>query len=264
MADNAPVRLIFTGLPEGYCFTTPERLALDIAGGLSGFVPGTYNTFNYGEDEPDVDDRGKPWFRLNGDGTPDRWYVYAMGKWLSPHEKSASGNERMIWVGSEASLWSYDGGDGNDPASTAPTSTTGAMWQRDTAFDFRFPLGVGTSPTVTQPSGSTTGNTTVAVGGTGGAEDTEIVLTEDNLAPHSHDLTVESTTGDSADEAEGKFSVGDGTFKWRSDLSNDKVGHTREAGGNSDEEADAIAKTNMPPYYGVFFAKRTARIFRTV
>lgn len=265
MPDNAPVRLITTGLPAGYCYPSdPNRFWLDGVATLSGFVPGTYNFFNYGNDEPDPEDRNKPWVRLNGDGTLDRVYVYANGVWSSPNPRAASGDERMIWVGLEADLWSYDGGDGTDPSTTAPTATTGAMWSRDTSFDFRFPLGIGTSPSVTQPSGEVTGSTTVGVGATGGAEDTEIVIDSDQLPSHSHDVTVESSTGDSADSEQGRFTVGDGTFKWRSDLSNDKVGHTREAGGDTDGATQPIERTNMPPFLGVIFAKRTARQFYTV
>lgn len=263
--DNLPVRILFTGLPPGYCYTSPERFAADIAAAMSGFAPGEYTLPNFGPDEPDPEDRNKPWYRLNGDGTPDRWYKYANGVWSSPRPKiEMEPDYRMIWVGLESDLWSLHGGGGVDPSVVAPTATTGSFWERDTAFDFRFPLGIGTSPSVTQPSGEVTGSTTVGVGQTGGAEDTEIVLDAENVAPHSHDVTVESTTGDSADSEQGKFSVGDGTFKWRSDLSNDKVGHTREAGGNTDGDPEPIEKTNMPPYYGLIFAKSTIRQFYTV
>lgn len=264
MPENAPISFVFAGLASNYCFTGFDKLGNDLAAGLSGYVPGQYNFFNFGADEPSTEDRNKPWIRLNADGTLDGVYVYAMGKWLRPHEKEAGSSERIIWVGSEASLWAYDGGDGNNPGTTAPTATTGAMWQRDTAFDFRIPLGIGTSPAVTQPSGASTGGTVVAVTNTGGAEDTEIILAANQIPEHRHAIGVEGD-GDTADSENGRLRVGAGTeVDWQGETATTKVGYTRNTGGDSEGETQPISKTNMPPYYGVCFAKRTARIYRTI
>lgn len=264
MAENAPIRIISAGLPGGdeYCFTNANRFALDIAAALSGYLPGEYNTFNYGNTEPAVEDRSKPWFRLNGDGSPDKWYVYHGGAWVSPHPVPPSSQSRIIWVGIEADLWAYDGGDGTDPGSTAPSDAAGAVWEKDSSFDFRVPLGAGTSPSVTQPSGATTGSTTVSVGDTGGAEDTEIVLDSTQLPPHKHAVGIDGD-GVAADSEYGRFRVGAGTeLDWQESTASAQVGYTRETGGDADE-AQPISKTNMPPYIGVLFAKRTARKFLT-
>lgn len=262
MPDNAEIRLLFAGLPGGdqYCFTTANRFAQDIANAISGYLKGEYNTFNYGNTEPAVEDRSKPWFRLNGDGSPDKWYVYHGGAWVSPHPVPPSSQSRIIWVGIEADLWAYDGGDGTNPSSTAPSDTVGAMWEKDSNFSFRFPLGAGTSPSVTQPSGDITGGTTVGAGDTGGSEDTEVVLDSTKLPPHTHPISIDGD-GVSANEEEGRFRVGAGTeLDWQESTNSSSVGYTRETGG-TDDEAQPISHTNMPPFIGVYFCKRTARKF---
>lgn len=229
--QNAPISFSFAGLPVGYCFTTPERFALDIANGLSGYLPGTFNKIINSDSEPAVADRiDSLWYKT----TEGRIYRYD-GGWISPNPVEASGDERRIFVGSESDIWSYDGGDGTDPSTTPPTSRTGAMWQRDTAFDFRFPLGAGTSPAPY--------STTVSVLGTGGEE--KHVLTQAELPLYNLDFTY--GTG-----------VGGSVFFKGSSASTTAVDNTSvsSAGGGQ-------AHQNMPPFIGVYFIKRTGRQFYT-
>lgn len=242
MPQNAPIQFSFAGLPESYCFTTPNRFALDIVAQMSGYVPGSYSFFVISETEPDAEDRDKMWIKLLPGGAPDgRYYIYYLGEWVYPHPIEAESSVRMIWVGSESELWSFDGGDGTDPSSVAPTATTGAMWERDTAFDFRFPLGAGTSP---KP-------TTVSVGDTGGAE--EIELAAGQMPEHTHTVDANDYIADSYGGS-GGFTVGniepEGTLP---------IITTSAAGGDGSGGVDPVNK--MPPYYGVYFAKRTARQF---
>ena len=49
-----------------------------------------------------------------------------------------------MFVGTEAEVWEYDGGDGDDPDTDEPSYATGAMWQVDEDFAGRIPIGVGT------------------------------------------------------------------------------------------------------------------------
>lgn len=261
MPDNAEIRLLFAGLPGGdeYCFTNANRFAQDIANNLSGYVPGEYQFPIISETEPAVEDRDKLWIRLNGDGTVDKEYRYVGGVWVSPNRIAASSDVRWIWTGLEADVWSFDGGDGTDPSTTTPTDNTGAMWEVDHDFDFRFLLGAGTSPSVTKPSGATTGGTTVGVDDTGGEEDTEIVIDSTQLPPHKHAVGIDGD-GVAADSEDGRFRVGAGTeLDWQESTASAQVGYTRETGGDADE-AQPIAKTNLPPYRVIFVIKRTARI----
>lgn len=255
MAENAPVTLVPASFPEGYCPPNWQTLANDIAKGMAGFVPGAYNFFNYGNSEPGVDDRGKPWFRLNPDGSPDKWYVFFGGVWTSPHSVEAGGDERRMFVGIENDVWAYDGGDGTDPSSSAPTNSTGAMWEVDHNFDFRFPLGAGTSPA---PA-----STTVNVGDTGGEEDTSVPLTLDNVPAHSHTFRVERNDGApiSVDSGSGYIEGVGAGVRW-SGGSKDTAGETMDA-GESGTDLQPVEATNMPPYRGVFFIKRTSRLFYT-
>lgn len=62
-------------------------------------------------------------------GTPIRWFFWNGSAWVWPHLTPPGSGERRIWVGTEADLWFYDGGDGTNPATA--TDTVGAMWEKD-------------------------------------------------------------------------------------------------------------------------------------
>lgn len=195
---------------------------------------------------PDPEDRDKAWIKLTAAGGPPALsmpYVWYNGAWVARHLSPAGGNERRIWTGTTVELQSYDGGD-----TGAVSEASGPMWEVDTAFDFRFPLGAGTSPD----------STVVAVNATGGAED--ITLTEAQLPAHSHVLANSDTTGTTVLSA-GQFvtqagDVGSGNRQYAltGNSTTPSVGQTGDTG--SDE-----AHSNMPPYIGVYFIKRTARVY---
>lgn len=234
---NAPISFQFAGLPGGlaYCFTTPQRLALDIAAGLSGFLPGTFNKIINSNSEPSVNDRvDSLWFKTSA----GRLYYYD-GGWISPN--LADANERRIFVGAESAIWSYDGGDGSDPSTTPPTAKTGAMWERDTAFDFRMPLGVGTSPA---PN-----NTVVAVGGTGGEE--KHTLTEAEIPAHTHKV---QSLGQICSVTSTNTRFGGKPYTDTPDFTAAECPMTNSTGGGTSHQ-------NMPPFLGVYFIKRTGRTF---
>lgn len=234
----------FAGLASDYCFTGFNRLALDIEAASSYSVDDGYTTILDTDSTPAVEDRGKLWHKRTGspDGAPSgRLYAYYGGAWVSPNPVAASSDERRVFVGSEADVWSYDGGDGTDPTVTPPTDAAGAMWEVDHDFDFRFPLGAGTSP---KP-------TTVAVGDTGGSE--EVTLTKDQLGGHTHTGTL--TGGPNLGAAGGTSGVDEGNgdrepitekYSWTVDI---------DPAGNNDPHS------NMPPFLSVFFIRRTARVY---
>lgn len=174
MASDALISFSFAGLSANYCFTTPERFALDIAAGLQGYLPGAYSTIIRSSTEPAAADRDKVWYQVNADGAPTgKSFTYAYGSWVMPNPRRDP-NERVWFEGSEAEAWSYDGGDGTDPSSSAPTSTTGAMWEYDENYAGRFPLMAGT----------TAKPTTYSIGDAGGEE--EVTLTAAQVAKHQH------------------------------------------------------------------------------
>lgn len=249
---SLPISFLFAGLPNGtaYCFESFQRFALDIANGMSGTIEG--GLFNMSEAEPDPDQRDRPWLRLVG-GFPDRWYVYAGGSWVWPNSRQAGG-ERIWWDGTESDLWSYDGGDGTDPSSSSPTSTTGAMWQRDTTWDAKFPVQAGTLPN----------GTVLTIGATGGQD-------EQVIPDHDHTVgRMESDSGNNADD--GFFLTGssDNAGNARG-ISGDK--NTNEQKSLSDCSGDYLVSSTIndiddlpkiatvPPYKVAFWAKRTARVY---
>ena len=131
------------------CFQTEQARANAIGQALQVVFPLSSSTFNYGSTTPTVDNQAQPWFRLNGDGTPDKWYVYSNGFWISPNLRQASGSEVIFWDDTLSNLALYDGGEGNytvnSDGTITPTiaigPTTGPMWQVRTSAQGRFPLG---------------------------------------------------------------------------------------------------------------------------
>lgn len=177
MSQNATIQFAFAGLPADYCFTSPDRFALDIVKQLSGYVPGQYSVVIDSETEPAIADRGKLWHKLLPGGAPTgKLFKYFNGMWVSPNPIEPLAIERKWVEATPPEIWSYDGGDGNDPATTPPTDATGAMWEEDKNYAARFPLGAGTSPA---PS-----STLFSVGDTGGEEKHALLAAE--IPKHNH------------------------------------------------------------------------------
>lgn len=256
MPQNAIIQFSFAGLADGYCFTTPERFALDIVAAMQGYLPGTYSTFVSSASEPDVDDRDKLWIQLDADGYPTgRIFTYIGGWFMRNPRRDAAGaylDERVWWAGSESDAWSFDGGSGDDPSTTPPTPKTGAMWEVDHDYDFRFPLAAGTSP---KP-------TTVSVGNTGGEEDH--VLISNEVAKHQHQVwPADGGDGNTAKEWShfdaGGESCNPGLSKPvmpTDDCSSGKT--TLVASYQTDGDA---GHNNMPPYRVGYWLKPTIRIY---
>ena len=220
-----PTQILFTfaALSDDYCFDDPQSFAVDIVNGLSGELDGDVSLFTEGNSVPSTANEDRLWHKLSADGSPDRWFKYWQGQWVSLHETPASGSERRIWVGTTGELETYDGG-----ASGTVTPTTGPMWEVDTVFDAKFPFGVGT----------TANGTVVAVNDTGGTD--EHTLTVPELPAHTHE-------GTSAVDTPFNVNVESGSPNLRIDV----TGST----------GDDLPHNNMPPYTGVYFIKRTLRKF---
>lgn len=241
MASDAPISFAFAGLPAGYCFTTPQRFALDIAAGLSGYLPGQFTTIIDSDSEPAVADRDKLWHKTIAGAPSGHIFKFFDGVWMARNLSEPAGDERRIFIGTENDIWSYDGGNGDNPTVTPPTDATGAMWEKDAVFDFRMPLGAGTSPA----------GTIVLSGGTGG-EETHL-LTVAEIPAHQHS----EFCADSSADAIGGAGANRRTFGLASTTDGiDSNISTSSVGGGT-------AHNNMPPFVGVFFIKRTARIFYT-
>lgn len=220
------VTITTSDVPASFCHgswqtTWPALVAL-----LSAELSGNVQTFNFGNVTPDAEDRDKPWFRVNADGTPDKLYSYSSGSWLALHPMAPG--LVLMYEGSEGSIATLDGGE-----SGTVSASTGPFWERVTAMDARFPVGPGT----------TANGTSILIGDTGGAD--EVALTEAQLPSHSHTFNVGATGDD-----------GQGTFiDVRLDAPNTPRQKTTQPTGDDE------AHTNMPPYRGIWFVRRTGRLY---
>lgn len=249
MPTNHSVVLQAGTVPPNACFTSVAEMYQLFISITSAYVNGNYSLYNFGESKPSVNDTDKPWIRTVN-GFPDRLYVYQNGYWLSPHSVPASGSERRMWVGSLNDLKTYDGGANEDVS-----DYTGPFWENDTDLSGKFPLGVGELPSGTE----------VNFGTTGGSE--TVTLTSGQLPDHEH-------LGEAYYRAHGGVYSNTDPSGLADDTLHENSGHTTNANYNQFHKAGVIttsikgasgeAHDNMPPYYGVYFIKRTARVYYSI
>lgn len=210
------------------------------------------DAFSTGNTEPAPSRRGLPWYRYNTDGTPDHWYVYSMGAWLRPHETAVG--TVIMWEGVSADIPTFDGGEAG-----AVTSISGPMWEEVTEMRARFPIGPGTLPSTA----------VVGVGDTGGEE--KHSLDETEIPPHSHKMingdepahNDANTTLSSSNHVTFAFSTGVSglAYMLQGTDTNPSLGLTEEVGGDGGTPNLVVAHNNLPPYRGIFFLRKTARLF---
>lgn len=237
MPNLTLITLTAPSLPVNYCPASYQKLANDIIGGTQATFNSTIGNsfFNFGPTYPAINNRIYPWLDENG-----QWWIYDQGFWLRKNIVAASGYDRRIFVGTTTDLLSYDGGDGTATA----TTTTGPMWEVDTLFDARFPVGVGAFAA----SGS------VAVQGT--ATSTSIVgedqhtLTIPEMPKHTHSMTWDSNDTSGGDQLNTLY------YGPEANIPNNMIKDTGSTGGD-------VAHNNLPPFYGVYFIKRTIRVYYT-
>lgn len=215
------------------CFSTHQEFANAVINQATATVPGTL-AYVMQAGTPSADDRDKLWIKLSG-SAPVGQFVYYNGVWVWPHDVPASDSRLYLYTGTAGGVDTLDGGNGN-----AVAQADGPFWQIETALEARFPVGVGSFPS----------GTAVAVGGTGGSED--VTLTTAQIPAHTHN-TPYSVDGVDAGSAQ---SANEGY------MANDAPSGTPRANQESSETGGGEAHTNLPPYYGVYFIKRTARIYK--
>ncbi len=228
------VNITTANVPAGYCAGNLPELWTFLVSLLEADLAGSLNTFNDGTTTPSPDDQDKPWFRAAADGLPDAWSRFVGGAWVSKHPMAPG--LINLYLGTEASIDTLDGGEVG-----AVTATTGPMWEKVSAFDARFPVGVGTFPSTTA----------VLVSGTGGEEKHTLIRTELPDIKLSTDSIIRNNVQDGGtancygpDTTVGAFVEDDPLM-------------TEELSGDTDSTNNA--HNNLPPYIGVFFIRRTNR-----
>ena len=244
---STPITLTAPSLPSGYCWpASPQTLFTDaIAWGLSAeFNFDTINTYyNYGDSTPTADYRGYAWLRTGATNSNENgWFTWdaTLSRWIKPHAVPPSSDARWIWIGSTVDLQSFDGGNTN-----AVADADGPMWEVDSNFAAKFPVGVGT---FTASGDVAVGGSTTSTGVSG--EDKHTLVTSE-LPAHSHSIS--AMQGLDIDESSNRTLSGtDGN----ADEFQDSM--------NTETEGDDTGHNNLPPFYGCYFIKRTGRKFYAV
>ena len=239
MPNLTLITLTPPSLPIGYCPTNYQQLANDVISGTqANFNSSIGNSFfNFGPTTPTLNNQVYPWLDNNGN-----WWVFQGGYWSRENPVAANSSERRIFVGTSADVLSYDGGDGTVYSGNP---YAGSMWAIDTNFEARFPVGAGTfaASGVVSVNGTTT---STAVAG----EDKHTLVTAE-MPSHTHqilDQYINLTQRGSADTS--VFSATNRSEGVANLLP------TTSSGGDA-------AHNNLPPFYGVYFIKRTARVYYT-
>jgi hypothetical protein len=251
MPNLTLITLTAPSLPANYCPASYQKLANDIIGGTQATFNSTIGNsfFNFGPTYPAINNRIYPWLDENG-----QWWIYDQGVWLRKNPVTAA-YERRIYVGTTTDLLSYDGGDGTAIA----TTTTGPMWEVDTEFEARFPVGVGAF--VASGAVAVMGKAT----STSIAGEDQHKLTVPELAAHTHNVAIKVFGHGGEDN--GQRVMADGGSSSPTLTNNTTV----FPGSTLDPDVDAIAVSvggdiahnNLPPFYGVYFIKRTIRVYYT-
>lgn len=221
------------------CFATYQLMYNAMIERLSGTLPDASVKYIISDTAPTADDQDKLWIKTSSGG-PVRPFIFYNGAWSWPHPVPNDPTRIQIYKGTAASIDTLDGG-----VAGAVGAASGPFWEIDTDLSAKFPVGVGTLAS----------GTAIAEGGTGGEENHTLVQAE--LPDHSHTFTLN------------RYSLSDSSNPPPNQLLASNIAPTTPdtphptpdvsvTGGGSDE-----AHNNMPPYYGVYYIKRTARIYYT-
>lgn len=179
---NLPI--IPPSVPEGFCSQLTgndwiQQLANLIVGKAVAQLDGTgFTVVLNQETQPGPDQITSLWRQPSTAGRGI--YSYVGGAWVIPHPSPPSGNERRLWVGAlgAAGLDLFDGG-----AVGAVGANSGPMWEEDTGFQGRSPMGPGAISTANPAK------TLAVVENYGeGAH----LQTVEEVGPHTHALVTEA------------------------------------------------------------------------
>lgn len=239
---SIPMQVTPGSLGDGFCPASEQLRFNAYAAALSVTFPLGLGNFSQGNTTPATDMQSFPWFRYNSDGSPDKWYIYFNGAWVSPNPVPANDPAALrFFQGTYASIATYDGGDTN-----APGAASGPMWAV-----------IGQTTGGSTDYGSMGGRMPVGVsadfaqGATGGEINHTLLVTE--MPAHAHPPPVTATAGYCIDGAPG------GNAALNAGNLVNEYQMTGIAGGNAD--GTTAPHQNMPPFLSAYFIYRTSRIF---
>jgi len=229
----ATAQLLATPPASDYCPTNWAQLVADLQNYLRVVLSGSLG-INTGNAVPAVADQGNPWFRYNADGTPDAWYVYSTGDWISTHPM-APGSTMMYYSETPVASTFFETLDGGEAGAPVAPWKNGQMWEVVTQLAAKSPMGPGTLA-----AGD------VLTAGMNFGEDRHVLL-QTELAKHQHTTSRDFTSG-SGQTAVRLYS-----------------GHNFGGGDNVNVMADGgsdVAHNTVHPVFCIWFIRRTARLFK--
>lgn len=245
------IKLIPPALPGGtdYCPANWQQAANDFFNGGAGQLPSGGNGFWFGDTAPTDPTSFPVWIRTAA-GVPvfPSMWLLQNGVWVARHPVPAASSAKMIWDGTEASAWSFEGGDGtNNPA----TITTGPMWVVDHNYDGNLLAGTGLVPGSNPAINIATG---VPYG------TAQFTIIQDNLpVSMSYNLVLEWYNylgGGAMTYSPWAVNAGPPAVAPNADITSGTLSLPNPTGGKQIQ--------NYPPAIGMFVIKRTARVWVTV
>lgn len=256
-----PMQVTPGELPIGFCPSSEQQRLNTYASALAVTFPLGLGNFTQGNAAPPVDMQGFPWFRYNADGSPDRWYVYFNGSWVSPNPVAAQDAAAIRFhPGPYGAIATYDGGD-----TLTPGPAAGPMWQvigQTTGGSTDYGTYGGTTlvgvnavfgegQTGQPPNGSTTPSTTLGM----------VTESADNIPAHGHLARVSFLAGSA--QVDNRIALFDNLVP-----DNQCVGNLVIGGNNTGQDSSGNPLPPKPfwgfPWAGAYFIGRTSRIFYRV
>lgn len=242
----ASLPIIVGEFPSGYCWPSPQTFANDFAALATVQLDITGATIVLRQNTtPGATQRDSLWY--NTDTGHVLYWNSSVASWVMTHPVAAGGDERRIFMGLSTDIDTYDGG-----AVGTVSASSGPMWERDTTFNDRGLLGVGTTATT--------------AGATGGAATVTIVkanLPTDKLVV---DTAIVGQAGVGTDvpvvgNTYGSTSIS-GSGRAVDSTATDLAARYYSK-GQTEAMGLGTALNVQNPYVGVFLLKRTARQFYT-
>lgn len=218
------------------------------------------------DEVPDAEQHDQGWIPTSGGVPIYPGYVFVwnveFGHWMSRNPIAPSDPMRRIWVGDAGDIDTYDGGEAG-----TPMIASGPMWEIDTLFAGRVPIGVGAIPTSNPAASIEAPLLTEDSNGSSGAY--QVTLTEEQgaIADHVHPIGVSSASESGTDFLFPVVNPPVTTPAWTGAFvgGDDPLTHAETTanmytlGPGDGQPVTTQAHKNAQPFIGVYFIKRTIR-----